>query len=66
MASFLPFAVDAVSFAGITVAAALLRKPLDPARAEGTVHEPLRRSVGKGLRFVLGQPFLRTVALWAP
>jgi MFS family permease len=64
VARFLPFAVDSVSFAGITVAAALLRKPLDPARAEGTVHEPLRRSVGKGLRFVLGQPFLRTVALW--
>jgi MFS family permease len=64
VARFLPFAIDSVSFAGITVAAALLRKPLDPPRVAGAVHEPLRRSVGKGLRFVLGQPFLRTVAIW--
>jgi MFS family permease len=64
LARFLPFAIDAVSFAGITVAAALLRKPLDPVRVEGAVREPLRRSVGRGLRFVFGEPFLRTVALW--
>jgi MFS family permease len=64
LARFLPFAVDSVSFAAITVAAALLRKPLDPVRVAGETREPLRRSVGKGLRFVIGEPFLRTVAIW--
>jgi MFS family permease len=63
VARFLPFAADSASFAAITVAAALLRKPLDPPGPRPPA-EPLRHSVGKGMRFVLGEPFLRTVALW--
>lgn len=63
LARFLPFAADSASFAAITLAAALLRGPLDP-EPPPTAREPLRRSVGKGMRFVLGEPLLRTVALW--
>lgn len=63
-ARFLPFGFDAVSFGAIAIAAGLLRKPLDPRRDPAKPAEPLRRSVGRGMRFVLAEPFLRVYALW--
>lgn len=62
LARFLPFAADSFSFGAIAVAAALMRKPLDPAARPD--REPLRRSVTKGVKFVLQQPFLRMCAIW--
>jgi predicted MFS family arabinose efflux permease len=59
----LPFAADAVSFGAIALAAALIRKPLDPVSVPA--REPLRQSVTKGIRFVAQQPFLRMFALWS-
>ncbi|HEY7146928.1 MAG TPA: MFS transporter [Streptosporangiaceae bacterium] len=65
LARSLPFAADAVSFGAIAAAAALLRTSLDPQRAAGQAREPLRRAITTGLRFLLGHPYLRTVAIWA-
>ena len=67
LARFLPFACDSFSFGCIAVATTLIRAPLDPdpaARADHRTREPLRRSIVAGLRFVFGQPFLRTIAVW--
>jgi MFS family permease len=58
----LPFAVDSASFGAIALAAALIRKPVDPDRPPA--REPLGRSVTKGIRFIAGQPFLRMFAIW--
>jgi MFS family permease len=71
LARFLPFACDSFSFGCIALATTLIRAPLDPeppAKAEvedgPATREPLRRSIGTGLRFLSGQPFLRTIAIW--
>lgn len=67
LARFLPFACDSFSFGCIAAATTLIRARLDPdpvAEAGRRTREPLRRSIGAGLRFVFGQPFLRTIAIW--
>lgn len=64
LAQFLPFACDSVSFGCVALAAALLRAPLDPPAASPGPSEPLRRRVTAGMRFILSQPLLRTVAGW--
>jgi MFS family permease len=58
----LPFAVDSASFGAIALAAALIRKPLDPENIPA--REPLRRSLTRGIRFIAGNPFLRMFAIW--
>jgi MFS family permease len=66
LARFLPFACDSFSFGCIALATTFIRGPLDPdpkART-GARREPLRRSIPTGIRFVFGQPFLRTIAIW--
>ncbi len=79
LAQFLPFAADSASFGAIAATAALIRARLDPDPAgqggagqsgagQGGAdepREPVRRAVTKGVRFVLSQPYLRTVAIWA-
>jgi MFS family permease len=62
---FLPFAFDSVSFAAIAIAAALMRKPLDPVRTGHEARAPMRRAVTHGVRYVFAVPFLRVYALWA-
>ncbi len=64
LARYLPFGCDAISFAAVTLAAALMRKPLGPDPAERPAREPWRRSVGNGVRFVFAEPCLRTAAIW--
>jgi MFS family permease len=75
-AQFLPFACDSASFGVVAAAAALLRGPLDPpaggvGSANGAAHSetirrmPIRREVTNGMRYLLGHPFLRTVAIWS-
>jgi hypothetical protein len=56
-----PFVLDAVSYVCSLAAVLLMRTPFQEAREPDG--EPLRARVGAGLRFVWGQPFLRTVAL---
>lgn len=58
----LPFAVDSASFGAIALAAAAMRKPLDPENLPA--REPLGRSITKGMRFIAQQPFLRLFAIW--
>jgi MFS family permease len=66
LAQFLPFAADSASFGAIAAAAALIRARLDPDPAgDGAKREPVRHAVTRGVRFVFGQPYLRTVAIWA-
>jgi MFS family permease len=65
VARFLPFGFDSVSFGAIAIAAALLRKPLDPVRAPGEAREPMRRAVTRGMQYVFKVRFLRVYALWA-
>ncbi len=70
VAQFLPFACDSASFGAVATAAALLRGPLDPAAeaADGSnavPRVPIRRAVTNGMRYLIGQPFLRTVAIWS-
>ena len=64
LAQFAPFACDSFSFGCIAVATALIRAPLDPDAAPARPAEPLRRSITTGMRFIAGQPLLRTIALW--
>jgi MFS family permease len=59
----LPFTCDAISYGAIALAAALIRKPLDPQHIPA--REPLRRSLTTGVRFVADEPFLRLFAIWA-
>lgn len=65
IARSLPFLLDSVSFGVIAVAAGLVRGQVDPDPGTAPVREPLRRSVTKGLRYVTGSRYLRTVAVWA-
>jgi len=70
VAQFLPFACDSASFGAVATAAAMLRGPLDPAAeaADGSnavPRVPIRRAVTNGMRYLIGQPFLRTVAIWS-
>jgi MFS family permease len=58
----LPFAADTASFGAIALAAAMMRKPLDPENPPA--REPLRRSLTAGVRFIVNQPFLRLFAIW--
>jgi MFS family permease len=58
----LPFAFDSLSFGAVGLAAALIRKPLDP--VSSPPREPLRRSLTAGIKFIAGQPFLRLFAVW--
>ncbi len=64
-ARFLPFACDALSFGAITLAAVLVRGSMDPVPGTVAPREPLRRDVTKGIRYVLRNSYLRTVAMWA-
>ena len=55
---------------GETLRTRMLRGPLDPAAeaADGSnavPRVPIRRAVTNGMRYLIGQPFLRTVAIWS-
>jgi MFS family permease len=56
----LPFLVDAFSYAFSTTALLLMRAPFEEERARDAA--PLRTRVAEGIRFVWGQPFVRTCA----
>lgn len=62
----LPFVVDAVSYLAALVGAAAIRRPLGPDVAEsGAGREPLLPAVASGVRFMLGNGYLRFLAWWA-
>jgi hypothetical protein len=57
----LPFLVDAVSYACSTVSLLAMRTPFQQRREPD--RSPLRQRFAEGVRFLWGQPFLRTCAL---
>lgn len=63
VAAALPFAADAVSFAGFAVAVLFLRAPL-PAPATNGSRRRLRADVMEGLRFLWSQRAARSIMLW--
>jgi MFS family permease len=68
VAPYLPFAIDSASFGAITLAAALLRKNLDPEKSSippELADLKLRQRVLLGLKYVFEDPFLRMVVVWA-
>jgi MFS family permease len=68
VASYLPFAIDSVSFGAITIAVSMLRKNLDPERSSippELADLKLRQRVLLGLKYVFDDPFLRMVVVWA-
>lgn len=60
-----PFLLDAVSYLVSLMAVGSIRTPMQDDRPPGS-HEPLRRSIWMGLRFVIREPFLRAVSTMAP
>ncbi|MGW0228891.1 MFS transporter [Actinopolymorpha singaporensis] len=64
VARWVPFLVDAVSYVVSLVAVWLIRRPLRAEHSERP--EPLGRAVWSGLRFVVGEPFLRAMLVLAP
>lgn len=60
LAGALPFAVDAVSYAGSSLSLLAIRKPFQEEREVDTSR--LRSQIAAGFRFLWSQPFLRTCA----
>jgi hypothetical protein len=61
----LPFAVDAASYVAAVLGAAAIRRPLGPDSVDASEREPLPRAVASGVRFLLGNGYLRFLAWWA-
>lgn len=66
LARWVPFLADALSFAAVAVATALLRTPLGP-DSEETVgrRPPIRRDLVAGLAFIRRSAFLRYALIWS-
>ena len=59
---WLPFAVDALSFAVACVTVSRVRTDLS---APHRRHEPLRQQLTEGFRFMWARPFFRTLMVWS-
>ena len=59
---WLPFAVDAITYAVACVTVSRVRTDLS---APHRRREPLRRQLGEGFRFIWQRPFFRTLMVWA-
>jgi MFS family permease len=64
IARSLPFLADAVSYLLSFIGVSLIRKPMQEERSEPRDH-PVKELI-EGVRFTLGEPFLRAVLLIAP
>lgn len=64
VARSLPFIADAVSYLLSFIGVFLIRKPMQQERSEPRQH-PVKEMI-EGVRFTLGEPFLRSVLLIAP
>jgi len=64
VARFAPFLADVMSYVMSFACIAAIRRPLQDHRNPRP--EPLLRSIGSGLRFVLAEPFLRATMCVAP
>lgn len=59
---WLPFAVDAITFAIACVTVSRVRTDLSPPKRR---REPLRAQLAEGFRFMWARPFFRTLMAWA-
>ena len=59
---WLPFAVDAITYAVACATVSRVRTDLSAPRRR---HEPLRVQLGEGFRFIWQRPFFRTLMVWA-
>jgi predicted MFS family arabinose efflux permease len=59
---WLPFAVDAITFAVACATVSRVRTDLSAPRRR---REPLRQQLAEGFRFIWRRPFFRTLMLWA-
>ena len=59
---WLPFAVDAITYAIACVTVSRVRTDLSAPRRR---REPLRRQLAEGFRFVWQRPFFRTLMIWS-
>ncbi len=59
---WLPFAVDAITFAVACATVSRVRTDLSAPRRR---REPLRQQLAEGFRFIWHRPFLRTLVLWS-
>ncbi len=65
VARWLPFLADAVSFLINIVGVLMIRRPLGPDLSEEEPREPVLASIGAGIRFIIGNAYLRFVTIWA-
>jgi predicted MFS family arabinose efflux permease len=65
VARWLPFALDAVTYAVCWVLLGRIRADLAAPRREGPRLRPLQ-DLGEGLRFLVSRPFFRVLLCWAP
>ncbi|MGZ0150521.1 MFS transporter [Kribbella sp. WER1] len=65
VARFLPFLVDAISFVINIVGVLMIRRPLGPDLDENGPREPVLKSIGGGIRFIMSNAYLRFVTVWA-
>ena len=65
VARFLPFLVDAISFLVNIAGVLMIRRPLGPDLDENEPREPVLASIGGGIRFIMGNAYLRFVTVWA-
>jgi hypothetical protein len=61
----LPFLADALSYLAAVAGVAAIKRSLGPEPSETGARDPLRKSVGDGLRFVARTPYMRFVTWWA-
>ena len=59
---WLPFAVDAITFAVACATVSRVRTDLSAPRRR---REPLRQQLGEGFRFIWRRPFFRTLTVWS-
>ena len=64
MRAWAPFVVDAVSYAVSCLTLSRIRTDLRPQPREGAPTRPVEQ-VKEGYRFIRGQPFFRTLMVWA-
>ncbi len=62
---WLPFAVDALSFAVSWVLLGRIRADLSAPEATGPRRRP-RQDIAEGLRYTWSRPFFRVIVIWAP
>lgn len=65
VARFLPFLVDAISFVVNILGVMMIRRSLGPDLDEKEPREPVLTSIGGGIRYIIGNAYLRFVTIWA-